>query len=353
MKQRIPLGVCAAIELSLLCSCGLPMSANYSSPTVKVDAVSSAGSYNSTPAADVPVPETTPEPLGVGLVITKDPTDETVPVGEGVWFVARARNPASMRWELIDNYGGVCSPEQAEQQNGGLIIAYPGEDTISLNNVPLSMDGWSVRAVFEGEGGPLTGKAAKITVIDYENPYSTIIQRYSKAFRYGAPTAEYCESNGISERAAECLWVGYALYDIDENGVDELFIAPYGLNEAGYRRNRILELYTVLDNEPYRIYCSKGGSELYLLDEGRLLSVSAAPGMTSHGIYRLANDFLIYEEVYIEETDPDFPDRTVWRHRLDNSIGYSDDRPLDTAEAIAALDALHALTCLPELTPIA
>lgn len=352
MKKRIFVFVCAALAFALLCSCGMPMSANYSSPTIKVDAVTSAGSYNSAPAADVPVPETSPEPLGVGLVITKDPTDETVPVGEGVWFVARAKNLASMRWELIDNYGNVCSPEQAEQQNGGLLVAYPAEDTISLNNVPLSMDGWSVRAVFEGEGGPLTGKAAKITVIDYENPYSTVIMRYGKAFRYGIPTLDYCQANGISERAAECWSVGYALYDIDENGVDELFIAAWDTNAAGYKRNLIFELYTILDNEPYRIYCSKGGSELYLIDEGRLLSVSTAPGMTSNGIYRLANDFLIYEEVYIEETDPSAPGRMLWRHRVDNSIGYSDDRPISTAEAIEAIDSLHALTCLPDLIPI-
>ena len=352
MKKRIPAVICTAVLAALLCSCGLPAGANYSPNTIKADAVTSAGSYGSKPATDVAVPETQNSQSDTGLVITKDPTDETVPVGEGVWFVARARNHSSMRWEFIDNYGTVHSPEDAEEMNGGLIISYQGEDTVALNNIPLSMDGWMVRAVFEGEGGPLTGKAAGITVIDYENPYSTIIMRYSKAFRFGVPSDEYCRTNGISERAAECYSVGYALYDIDENGTDELFIAAYDTAQTGYKRNMIFELYTVADNEPYRIYRSKTGSELYLIDEGRLLSVSSSPGVESHGIYHLADDFLIYEEVYIEEAAPENTGQTIWRHRIDNSIGYSDDKPLSAAEAFEAIDRLHGLICLPYLTQI-
>ena len=328
------------------------MSANYSPSTIKADAVTSAGSYNSTPASDVAVPVSPSETEEPGLKITKDPTDETVPVGEGAWFVARAQNYNSLRWEFIDNYGNVCSPDEAEQFNSGLLISYSGEDTVSLNNIPLSMDGWKVRAVFEGDDGSLTGKEAKITVIDYENPYSCVIMRYSKAFRFGIPSAEYCNNNGISTRASECFSAGYALYDIDENGVDELFIAAFDTSEYGFRRNMIFELYTVVDNEPYRIYCSKGSSELYLIDEGRLLSVSSSPGMTSNGIYHLANDFLIYDEVYIEESDPETPGQTIWRHRLDNSIGYSDDDPISAAEAFEAIDELHGLTCLPYLNRI-
>ena len=266
--------------------------------------------------------------------------------------MARAKNQLSMRWEFIDNYGAVHSPEETGQLNSELIISYQGEDTIALNNIPLSLDGWSVRAVFEGQDGPLTGNAAKITVIDYENPYYTIIMRYSKAFRFGVPSADYCKVNGISTRAAGCYSVGYSLYDIDENGVDELFIAAYDTSAYGYQRNMIFELYTVADSEPYRIYCSKNGNEMYLLDEGRLLSVSSAPGMTSHGIYHLANDFLIYEEVYTEEKSSENPDITVWRHRLDNSIGYSDDEPISEAEAHEAIDTLHGLIRLPYLSPI-
>ena len=352
MRKTMIISLFAAVLTALLCSCGLPGGANYSPNTIKADAVTSAGSYNSTPATNVAVPEEHSVPDGTDLAITKDPTDETVPVGEGAWFVARAANFTSMRWEFIDNYGAIHSPDETGQLNPELIVSYQGDDTIALNNIPLSLDGWSVRAVFEGESGPLTGKAAKITVIDYENPYSTIIMRYSKAFRYGVPSGDYCKTNGISPRITECYSVGYALYDIDENGVDELFIAAYDSPAYGYQRNMIYELYTVVDNEPYRIYCAKNTNELYLLDEGRLLSVSYAPGITSSGIYHLANDFLIYEEVYTEEQSADDPNRTVWRHRVDNSIGYSDDQPISAAEAYEAIDAFHESIRLPDLIPI-
>ncbi len=352
MNRRLISSVCTAALMALLCSCGLPMGANYSPNTIRADAVTSAGSYNSTPAADIPVPETQSGTDGTALFITKDPTDETVPVGEGVWFVARAQNYSSMKWEFIDNYEAIHSPEETCQLNGELIISYQGDDTIALNNIPLSLDGWSVRAVFESESGSLTGDAAKITVIDYENPYSTVIMRYSKAFRFGIPSADYCRRNGLSTRAAECFSVGYALQDIDENGVDELFITAYDTAVYGYQRSMIFELYTVVDNEPYRIYCSKNGNEMYLIDEGRLLSVSSSPGMISHGIYHLANDFLIYEEVYTEEKNDENPEISVWRHRLDNSIGYSDDEPISAAEAFEAIDTLHGSICLPYLMPI-
>lgn len=352
MKKRIYTSILAAVLAALLCSCGLPGGANYSSNMIHADGVTSAGSYNSTPATDVAVPDTQSGTEGTALFITKDPTAETVPVGEGAWFVARAVNYSSMRWEFIDNYSAIHTPEETEQLNSGLILSYQGEDTIALNNIPLSLDGWSVRAVFEGEGGPLTGNAANITVIDYENPYSTVLLRYSKAFRYGIPSEDFCKGNGISTRAAECYSVGYALLDIDENGTDELFIAATDSSLIGYQRNMIYELYTVVDNEPYRIYCSKSGNELYLLDEGRLLSVSSASGMTSNGIYHLANDFLIYEEVYTEEKSSANPGQSVWRHRLDNSIGYSDDEPVSTEEALAAINTLHGLIRLPTLSPI-
>ena len=319
MKKSMFITVLAAALTVLLSSCGLPGGANYSPNTIKADAVTSAGSYNSIPATDVAVHETQVGNEGNALFITKDPTDETVKTG---------------------------------QLNSDLIISYQGEDTIALNNIPLSLDGWSVRAVFEGQDGPLTGNSAKITVIDYENPYSTIIMRYSKAFRFGVPSADYCKANGISTRAAECYSVGYSLYDIDENGVDELFIAAYDTSAYGYQRNMIFELYTVADGEPYRVYCSKNGNEMYLIGEGRLLSVSSAPGMTSHGIYHLANDFLIYEEVYTEEKSSESPDTTVWRHRLDNSIGYSDDEPISEVEALEAIDTIHGFICLPYLSPI-
>jgi hypothetical protein len=351
MKNRIP-ALFIVVFLVSFCGCGLPIGANYSPYTVTADAVTAAEPYENAPAESVALPDNPVSYTGSELRITKDPTDETVSPGGGAWFVAKAENAASVRWELTDTYGTVFSAEEVPVQHPELIVSGADSDALSLYNVPLFLDGWKVRAVFEGEGGPLTTASASLSVIDHENPYSCILMRYSKAFLYGPPTVEYCRANGISERASTCSGVAYALRDIDENGVDELLIAASFPEETGYRGNRIFELYTIADSAPARIFCSSLSSELYLLNEGRLLTVSGGNTFLSYGIYHLSGDFLLYDEVYLAEWEADDPDARIWRHRIDSSIGYSDDNPISSFEALQAVDQLFALTCLPALTPI-
>ena len=351
MKNRIA-AVFIVILLVSLCACGLPIGANYSPYTVTADAVTAAEPYADAPAENIALPEPSAVVSETGLRITKDPTDETVSPGGGAWFVAKAEDAVSVCWEFSDTYGAVFSAEEVLAQYPGLIISGADSDALSLNNVPLFLDGWKVRAVFEGNGGPLASASARLSVVDHENPYSCIIMRYSKAVLYGPPSVEYCRANGISERASACSGVAYAVWDIDENGTDELLIAAYTPEESDYRRNRIFDLYTVADSAPARIFCSSLSTELFLRDEGRVLTVSGGSTFLSYGIYHLAGDFLLYDEVYLAEWEPDNPDARVWRHRIDSSIGYSDDTPISSGEALQAVGEFCALTRLPALTPI-
>ena len=338
--------------LVFLCSCGFPAGANYSPRAVTADAVTAAEPYENAPAEGVALPEPSALISDTALRITKEPTDETVSPGGGAWFVAKAENAASVRWEFSDTYGAVYSAEETQASYPSLIISGADNEALSLNNVPLLLDGWKVQAVFEGEGGPLTSIPARLAVVDHENPYSCIVMRYSRAFLYGSPSLEYCRTNGISERASACSGVAYALLDIDENGVEELLIAASLPEETDYRKNRIFDLYTVVDSAPARVFCSSLSTELFLLDEGRMLTVSGGNTFLSYGIYHLSGDFLLYDEVYLAEWESDDPDTKVWRHRIDSSIGYSDDNPISPADALQAVDRLCALTFLPDLTQI-
>ena len=338
--------------LFLFCSCGFPAGANYSPQAVTADAVTAAEPYADPPAEGVALPE--PSVLFPDTVfrITKEPTDESVSPGGGAWFVAKAQNAASVRWEFVDTYGAVFSAEETQAAYPGLIISGADSEALSLNNIPLFFDGWKVQAVFEGEGGPLTSIPARLAVIDHEDPYSCVLMRYSRAFLYGPPSLEYCRTNGISERASACSGVAYALWDIDENGVEELLIAASLPEESDYRKNRVFDLYTVADSAPARIFCSSLSTELFLLNEGRMLTVSGGNTFLSYGIYHLSGDFLLYDEVYLAEWEPDDPGAKVWRHRIDSSIGYSDDNPIAPSDALQAVDRLCALTFLPALTQI-
>ena len=339
--------------LPLLVSCGLPMGANYSDYSISADAVTAAEPYGSTPAESVPLPETPPPEEQPVLRITKDPTDETVSPGGSAWFVAKAENAFGIRWELIDTYGTVCSPEEAKLRNPGLDTVETGSDAISLGNVPLTMDGWHIRAVFEDEEETLMTASALLTVIDREDPYSCIRMRYTKAFAFGRPSAEYCHANGLSEQAASCDGVSGAFYDFDENGTAELLLVGSFYEENNAPRSMLIqELYTVTDCAPYRVFCAGPSTELYWIGENRFLLISGGTGFRSYGIYHLANDFLLYDEVWLAEWDQADPSVKTWTHRVDNSIGYSDDTPQNAEDAAQALEQLYSLICLPPLSPI-
>ena len=117
---------------------------------------------SATPAQEIVVDET-PAPK---LVITKDPTSENNKVeGESALFIAHADGDTEIVWLLISADGKTtyrCS--EAASHFPGLRVSGLGTDNLVLSNLPLSISGWSVQAMFNGEGGPLYTKKASITV---------------------------------------------------------------------------------------------------------------------------------------------------------------------------------------------
>ena len=100
------------------------------------------------------------------VTITKHPTGETVTEGESAIFISRADNASEIIWRLV-------SPDTATTINcadapayfPGLQVLGLGTETLTLLNIPLSLDGWKVEAKFGGVGGPVFSHGAKITVL--------------------------------------------------------------------------------------------------------------------------------------------------------------------------------------------
>lgn len=107
------------------------------------------------PSAAPFIPQTivTPAPttyiVDVVPVVTKDPTSESVIEGGTAYFVARADTYNYMAWSLIDPYGNVYGATTTPYPN--MVVSGSTSETLALSNIPIGMNGWSVRATFYGK----------------------------------------------------------------------------------------------------------------------------------------------------------------------------------------------------------
>ena len=178
-------------------------------------AAPAAPSPSPSPSPDVPVePETTPpqeilveETVPPKLEITKDPTGETKVEGGSATFIARANGATEIIWLLISGDGKTtyrCS--DAPSHFPGLQVSGLGTDTLVLSNLPLSISGWQVQAMFNGEGGPLYSKKATLTVNRAELSAPTITgQPKATEVESGTPVTLYVTA-GAPEGEVRYQW---------------------------------------------------------------------------------------------------------------------------------------------------
>ena len=102
---------------------------------------------------------------GGNVVVTKSPTSETVAKGDAAVFVARADNADSFVWRLVSpDASNTINAKNAPNEFAGLWVDGTNTDTLTLGNIPESLNGWYVECKFEGKGGPVYTSGAKITV---------------------------------------------------------------------------------------------------------------------------------------------------------------------------------------------
>ena len=210
------------------------------------------------------------ESAGPAVVITKNPSSEAIAIGGKTWFIAHADNADSLFWMMVDPEGMVYGLDEAMERHPGLQLEELPQDTLAVSNVPASANGWGFLAGFSGPGGYAETDPAYLYVGDYVNLYSSVIQAYRDAYTTGNTDAQYAWEHGISEIIGYSQHVGYALKDLDKNGVPELIIA--GLGTDDFSEGMVYELYTLVNNTPVQLALSQARDRYYLRTDGLLVN---------------------------------------------------------------------------------
>lgn len=240
-----------------------------------------------------PTPSSEPVYSGPAPVITKNPTSESLTVGGKTWFIAHAQNADKLTWQMMDPDGVVYSVESAQDCNPGLKLEVLEGDTIAVSNVPLSVNGWAVLARFEGSGGVAVTEPAYLYVGDFVSAYGSVITRYKNLYESGSnqDLGSIFEQD-LSEVCNSSDHVGYALKDLDKNGIPELIIAGIDANEFG--KDIVYEVCTLENNTPVRLLISYARDRYYLRANNTIVNEgSSGAAYTSVDVYRVSGSTLV------------------------------------------------------------
>ena len=119
------------------------------------------------PTAEQPAPSPTPTPNKDLPIIRKSPTDETVKVGGSAVFVAKYDNALWAVWHFVSPDGMIdLDYEQAAERFPTLEIVNGMYSRMTLNNIPLELNGWRVYCRYSNPKGYTDTGSALITVND-------------------------------------------------------------------------------------------------------------------------------------------------------------------------------------------
>ena len=267
-----------------------------------------AGTAPLSPAATpVPTPMPTPMPtpvptpaatVGAKVVITKNPTSESLAIGGTTWFIAHANNALSVTWQVVSPEGYVYSAAQALSLHPGLVLEGVDKDTLTLKNIPLSFNGWGCQARFDGAGNSAVSTAAYIYVGDYVTAYASVLNAYRAAYEIGGHTAQYARDNGLAEVITHSPHVGYAFKDLNKDGTPELFIG--GVNPDAFAKFLIYDCYTLVNGVPTRLAVSAENERFYLRTDSTILNGGEdGKGCEHYFLFRFANSRLESVEGYM------------------------------------------------------
>ena len=227
-----------------------------------------SGSGTDEPASDPQTPAQTGAPR---FKITKNPSSEAIAVGGKTWFIAHADNNVAPVWLLQSPDNRLYTLDDAMAAHPGLQLEALPQDTIAVSKVPLSVNGWAVVARFDGDGGSLYTEPAYIYVGDFVKAYGSVIDKYRAAYASGnSQNPEYLWNQGISEMCAYSSGVGYALKDLDKNGIPELIVA--GMGTEDFSDKMVYGLYTLDSGTPVNLFSSQARSRWYLRTDSLLLN---------------------------------------------------------------------------------
>lgn len=238
-----------------------------------------------------------PSSEAADITITKNPTSEALAIGGKTWFIAHASGADSIEWRFADSDGKDFSLDDTMAANPGLVLRALEGDTILIDNVPLSLNGWSVFAVFSNAAGQCATAPAEIYVGDYLSAYSEVINRYRDCLASGeelTPGTAY--RFGVSEIVSYSEAVGYALKDLDKDSVPELIIAGIGYYYSA--ECPIYEIYTLSGGQDASmsvvpLCCSTARDRYFLRTDSTIFNFgSSGAAYTSYYLLQLSNGSL-------------------------------------------------------------
>jgi hypothetical protein len=227
------------------------------------------------------------------IVVTKNPTSETVAIGGKTWFIAHADNALGICWRFVSPEGPVYTLADTWSLYPGIELEALENDTLAVGNVPESFNGWGIKAAFYGPNTVVESSVAYIYVEgvalprnittsvpktyvsdeplhedEFLNCYTSVIDRYRSAMQGKLGTIEAAKEYDVSEWIAEFYPIGYAMMDLDNNGTPELLISGFG---PPYNYIPVLlEVCTLENGNPVRILISKLKSRYYLQSDNRI-----------------------------------------------------------------------------------
>lgn len=302
------------------------------------------------PATETAPPATTAPAAPQPILITKHPSSETVAAGGRTWFIASAENETQITWEFFSPDGTMYSLQQAMSAHPSLILEILPEDTLGLRQIPVSFSGWSARARYDGPGGTATTNRAVITVrepaVTVRDPYSDTIETYRTVHRTGTGNIE----KGVSELVNTYDFVGYAIQDLNGDGVQELILASDDYN-SNYP-NVIYGIYTLRNNAPVCVINSAARQRYFMLVDGTIFMEGSNSAISSCWItYRFNGTSLTMDEqVWSSDQPNDMADFAPYYYYC-GSI-YYEEKPLTYDVAARTIENWERTIDLLSLTPI-
>lgn len=204
---------------------------------------------------------------------------------------------------------------------------------------------------------PVPVPAPEPETIDYVNYYSSIIEKYriAKQASVSNPGAAY--EYDVSEWIEYFDHVGYALKDLDENGVPELIVA--GISPTYDPGPVLFEVFTLENKTPVQLLVSWARSRNFLLPDNRIYNEGSG-GASSSGfvLFQVSGTNLQFLEGYWSSNSTDFTGSTMYHTSSDEGnpgFGNFDkyDYTMPAQEGFAIGQQLRETSYLPELTLIA
>lgn len=162
--RKSSLMLLSAILAVILCGCGASQTQQ---PEGQTEPEPTPAPIVTAQPTTTPVVTQTEEPT-LPIKITQHPANLAVKEGQNASFIAGATDYQSVRWQIVSADDRTSySMEDAPKYFSGMTVTGDGTQQVVLNNCPLSLNGWFVKAIYSSKNNAqvVETNKAQITVL--------------------------------------------------------------------------------------------------------------------------------------------------------------------------------------------